>query len=503
MKTQAIIGGLLGLGFLLAAQAAPAAFDFDQLQARAKSLAARPYLASPSHVPGWLGAFSYDQHRAIMFDPAKAWWKPEGLPFQLQFYHPGWLFRQSVLMHELADGHEQPIAFSTGLFNYGDATTAGRIPPDLGFAGFRIHYALNQPDYLAEMASFLGASYFRAVPKGLQYGLSARGLAINTGEPVDEEFPRFEEFWVERPAPGATSITVFALLNSPSLAGAYRFRITPGIETVMEVKVCLYFRKMPAVLGVAPLTSMFQHGENTGWSRDDFRPEVHDSDGLLMQTGAGEWIWRPLTNPGRTCTATFVDRNPQGFGLMQRDRDFEHYDDPVANYHQRPNAWVEPVGNWGDGTVRLVEIPTPDETNDNIVAFWVPARLPTMGEPFALEYRLHWSGPGAARPPAGYVVATRQGAVLDHPDRRRFVVDFSGAVLEQGAAAPGLKPIVTVGAGASLVGEPYVSKIGPTGRWRAVFELTTDDSHRPVELRCFLRNNENVLTETWSHLWNP
>ena len=486
---------------MLALSASGAEFSFNALQARAKSLAARSYTPTPTRAPGWLQAYNYSQYSDIRFDAAHAWWKAEKLPFQLQFYHPGWLFKQPVQMHEVSEAQEKFIDFSPALFNYGGNKPIGPVPGNLGFAGFRIHYALNQPGYLDELASFLGASYFRALGAGMHYGLSARGLAIDTGEPGDEEFPRFEEFWVERPAADAKAITVFALLNSVSATGAYRFVITPGPETVMDVKAVLYLRRRPAVVGLAPLTSMFQHGENTGWSRDDYRPEVHDSDGLLMQTGSGEWIWRDLTNPVHTRTSAFTDQSPRGFGLLQRDRDFAHYDDVVANYHLRPSAWVEPVGDWGPWTVRLLEIPTPDETNDNIVACWAPAKLPAVGEPLAYEYRLHWYREAPGRPPAGYVASTRQGAVLDHPERRRFVVDFAGPDIDQ--HGPNLEAVVTVGAGAKLDNGIYVKKIGPSGVWRTAFVLVPDGSGRPVELRCFLRKDQIILTETWSHLWNP
>ena len=479
----------------------PAAFDFDQLQARARSLAAQPHVDTPSRAPRWLQAYTYSQYSDIRFEPGHTWWRTENLPFQLQFYHPGWLFKQPVQMHEVTGDRQSPIDFSSALFSYGSNQPPGPVPTDLGFAGFRIHYALNQPGYLDELASFLGASYFRALGEGMHYGLSARGLAINTGEPGDEEFPRFEEFWVERPAVGAKAITVFALLNSPSATGAFRFVITPGSETVMDVKAVVYFRGRPSVVGLAPLTSMFQHGENTGWSRDDFRPEVHDSDGLLIHNGAGEWIWRALNNPARTRTATFVDRSPHGFGLIQRDRDFAHYDDLYANYHHRPSAWVEPIGDWGPGSIRLLEIPTPDETNDNIVACWVPDNLPAPGEPLAYAYRLHWYTGTAGRPPAGHVASTRQGAVLHHPERRRFVVDFAGANLDQHGA--NLEAVVTIGAGARLDEGVFVQRIPPSAVWRAAFVLVPDGSGRPVEMRCFLRKDGNILTETWSYLWNP
>jgi periplasmic glucans biosynthesis protein len=496
--------GILFLGLLLAVggpHAGAKDFDFAALQNKARELATRPYAAPVSRVPDWLAGYSYLQHQAIRFDPGHAWWRADRLPFQLQFFHPGWLFKEPVQIHEVSGGREKLIPFDPALFIYGGKPLPGPVPPDMGFAGLRLHYALNHPGVMDELAVFLGASYFRSLAQGLHYGLSARGLAINSGGPETEEFPRFSEYWIERPAVGAASIKVMALLDSPSVAGAFQFVITPGKETVMQVKTVLYFRQLPAVVGLAPLTSMFLHGEVNGWSRDDFRPEVHDSDGLLMHTGAGEWIWRPLNNPARTRASAFADQAPKGFGLLQRDREFAHYDDVEANYHLRPSAWVEPIGDWGQGSVRLVELHSPDETNDNIVAFWVPARLPAAGEPLAYEYRLHWLGSDEGRPPAGYVVATRQGAVLDHPERRRIVVDF--ARLPEAPSRSDIEAVVSVGEGARLIGVGAVNWIAPAGIWRAVFELAADGTGRPVELRCFLRRDKQTLTETWSHLWTP
>jgi len=489
---------LLVLGMACAARVASGAdFGFADVRERARALAGAAYVAPTADLPAWMQALSYDQHRSIRFDPAHAWWRGDQQPFQLQFFHPGWLFKLPVKISEVIAGQARPVSFSRELYDYGKLPV-GPIPPGLGFAGLRIHYPLVRAT--DELAVFLGASYFRSIGRGLHYGLSARGLAIDTGEPGPEEFPRFEEFWIERPAPGAPAITLYALLNGPSVAGAYRFTIRPGDDTVMEVTAALYFRRHPAVVGLAPLTSMFQHGENTGWSRDDFRPEVHDSDGLLMNTGGGEWLWRPLTNPNGARVSSFQDRAPRGFGLVQRDREFAHYDDLEANYHLRPSAWVEPVGDWGAGAVRLLEFHTVDETNDNIVACWVPAALPAAGQPLEYSYRLHWTGALAGRPPGGYVVSTRQGVVLDHADRRRFIVDFAGLKPKPGERD--LKVDLTV-TGAKVVPSPGVQWIEPLKVWRVAFELVPDGAGRPVELRCFLREGDDVLTETWSNLWNP
>lgn len=499
--------GLLVAAVFCASMAAPghaADFGFAEVEQRARELVARPHVATEKRMPAWVTGLSYVQHRSILFDHGHAWWKAENLPFQLQFFHPGWLFNETVQVHEIVGGRAKLIGFDPELFRYGMVQPPKSAPADMGFAGLRVHYALDDPKAMSELAVFLGASYFRSVAQGLHYGLSARGLAINSGGPEPEEFPRFSEFWIERPRAGASAVTLYALLEGTSVTGAYRFIITPGKTTVMQVKATLFFRQNPATVGLAPLTSMFQHGENTGWSRDDYRPEVHDSDGLLLHTGAGEWIWRPLFNPKQARASAFFDESPRGFGLLQRDRTFVHYDDLEANYHQRPSAWVEPVGQWGKGAVRLVELSTPDETNDNIVACWVPAELPAPGEPLTFEYRLHWYGTDGPRPPAGYVVATREGAVLHHPERRRIVVDFAGpGIGDKDPKAPKLESVVTVGEGAKLFAVADVWHVAPTGVWRAVFELEPDGSGRPVELRCYLRRGDKGLTETWSNLWTP
>jgi glucans biosynthesis protein len=477
------------------ARAADEMFDFEVLRFRAKMLAAKPYVPpSPEQVPAWMRQLNYDQLRIIEFNAARSLWRREGLPFQVQFFHPGSIYDKVVEISELRGKRAEPVAFDRDLFDY-HTLKVGDVPDTLGFAGFRLLYPLNHAG--DELGAFLGASYFRLLCQRAAYGLSARGLALNSGEPV-EEFPLFREFWIERPAPNAKAIVVYALLDSESVAGAYRFVITPGADTTMQVRAVLFARKNVPVFGVAPLTSMFWRGENTSGRGDDFRPEVHDSDGLLINTGAGEWLWRPLTNPGAVRKATFNDENPRGFGLLQRDRNFENYQDLEARYQLRPSAWVEPVGKWGQGGIRLVELPTRDEFGDNIVAFWMPAQLPPPGEPIELAYRLHWFM-DQIHPPAGVATATRHGKYYE---TERFLVDFNSAYLDGHGEDPTIEPVVSVGPGAELT-HTAVQKNPFNGSWRVTFVLKPDGSGHPVELRCFLRKPPHVLTETWSYLWQP
>ncbi len=502
----------LGLAcmFLLGALQQLTAADpfFQNLNSEALRLAKAPYAPRESRVPAKLlnPEFTYDQYRDIRFDPKHAWWKDEALPFQLQFFHPGFIYAKTVQLSEVVDGAAKPIPFSTALFSYGPQSKLDALPSDMGYTGFRVHYSLNDPAYLDELIVFQGASYFRALGRGMRYGLSARGLAVDTAAPSGEEFPDFVSFYLVRPTKDADAIKLYALLDSPSVAGVYQFEINPGDETVTTVTATLYLRAGAEgkTLGLAPLTSMFWYGENSEHRFSDLRPEVHDSDGLLMERGNGERIWRPLTNPEQIRTSSFSDENPRGFGLSQRDRAYANYEDMEADYHLRPSTWVEPIGNWGAGSVRLVELSTPDETHDNIVAFWVPEKTYTALEPITFSYRLHWllENPEKMKR-SGHVLATRLGHSKTHePELRRFWVDFH---LPTDLDIPKGVPIeasVTVGDGAKLTHQTTQYN-HHNGTWRVAFSIRPDEGKKPVELRCFLRAGDDVLSETWSYLWTP
>ena len=231
-------------------------------------------------------------------------------------------------------------------------------------------------------------SYYRFLGRGQRYGLSARGLAIGAGAQVNEEFPFFREFWIETPDAASEHIVIHALLDGASATGAFRFDIFPGLETSVDASVTLFARKPIASLGMAPLSSMFLCGKNDHRFTDDSRGELHDSDGLLMHTGAGEWIWRPLSNPAVPAVSTFIDNNPRGFGLLQRDRNFDDYQDLDLAYELRPTYWIEPREGWGEGGVQLVELPTEDESNDNIVAAWAPKQNLDAGASTTYGYRI-------------------------------------------------------------------------------------------------------------------
>jgi glucans biosynthesis protein len=429
----------------------PGKFDYAWLKGAARDLAHRPYRPHGRALPRDVAALDWDQYQAIRFKPDHALWADDRLRFRIRLFHLGLFFKRPVRMFELAGGQAQELAYDPAMFDYGRSGLDGaRQPRDLGFAGFRVHVA---PDFDRDVAAFLGASYFRAVGAERQYGLSARGLAVDTALGRDEEFPDFTDFWFERPAPGANSVVVYAMLDSPSITGAYRFAITPGELLTMDVDAALYPRRQIERLGIAACTSMFQVGENDRRTARDWRPEIHDSDGLAMHRGNGEWIWRPLVNPATLRFSSFVDKDPQGFGLMQRDRDFDHYQDDGAFYEKRPSLWVQPKAAWGEGAVQLVEIPTVDETFDNVVAFWNPAHKPQRGQELLYGYRLYWGATAPVRPALATCVATRTGIGGTVGRKRRhwswrFVVDFAGGQLARiDLKTTTVEPVITARVG--------------------------------------------------------
>ena len=396
----------------------------------------------------------------------------------------------------VVENEVRKLDFSPSLFTYGRNKFGDKTPADLGFAGFRIAFPLHRKGEFNHVMVFAGASYFRAVSKGEVFGLSARGVAIDTGLPSGEEFPFFKEFWLERPAPSAHEMKLHALLDSPSLTGAYSFTIQPGERTIVNVRARLFFRKPVKELGIAPLTSMFFFGEEKPRPPQDWRPEVHDSDGLLMHSGTGEWLWRPLGNPEKLRISYFEFDNPRGFGLLQRDRDFRNYQDLEARHELRPNAWVVPNGAWGRGIVKLVEIPSPNETNDNMVAYWLPRGLPPEGQPLDLVYRIYFDGNGPTDLLVGRVTATRIGAG-DKEDWKRFVVDFEGGKIKTLPDSALVKAVVTLGQNGQLM-QQNVARNAVTGSWRLAFQVKPEKG-KPLEMRAYLQSGKDILTETWSY----
>lgn len=479
-------------------------FDYAWLKGKARSNAGKPFTKDDSKIPRSIKSLNWDQFQAISYRNDRALWEFEKLPFRVKFFHLGLYYQNAVNMFEVNNGKAREIAYDPELFDYGNSGLRGaQMPQNLGFAGFRVNF---HTDLARDVMAFLGASYFRAVGGDWQYGLSARGLAVDCGLATAEEFPRFTAFWMERPSANADSMVIYALLESPSVTGAYRFEVRPGKTLVMDIDAALYPRKTIEQIGIAPLTSMFRCGENECRARNDWRPEIHDSDGLSMWRGDGEWIWRPLTDPEQLRHNTFEDNNPRGFGLLQRDRNFDHYQDDGVFYERRPSLWVEPKSEWGKGKVQLVEIPTDDETSDNIVAFWHPDAPALAGQELLFSYRLHW---GAVMPfgsPLATVVATRTGPGGLPGQKRthfswRFVVDFHGGTLTMLAADT--KPKAVVSASSGKIELVSARPLDDIHGYRAMFDLQPDRGAQPINLRLYLSFEGQPLTETWLYQWVP
>ncbi len=481
--------------------------DMNYVEALAEKLSTQKWQspAEKNPVPALLKKLTYDQYRNIRFIPAKRLWTEESLPFRLSLFHLGYLFTEPVEINEFTAQHSQRIRFAPQLFDYTNSGITGAdLPDDLNYAGLRIHYPLNNPDVFDELGVFQGASYFRLLGREQIYGASARGLALNTGLEEPEEFPIFTRFWVGKPNKDDKKLLIYALMDSPSVTGAYEFIITPGTDTTADIRQTIFLRKEVKSLGIAPISSMFWFGENTTKPFDDFRPEVHDSDGLAMKLQTGEFVWRPVENkPGRKRILSFEANNLRGFGLLQRDRDFHNYQDLEALYHRRPGIWIEPVGDWGEGSVKLVEIPTVDELMDNIVVFWEPLNKPELNKPYRLAYRQKWTleqNPGLA---GGYAVATRSGTHSWEKGSRYVKVDFVGDKLNDLPLDVKLTPEVTVADPRIEVLDTMVQRNYLDKSWRVSFRLKPKDPNNvpeAVETRGFIRRGDDILTETWSSL---
>ncbi|MGI8569432.1 MAG: glucan biosynthesis protein [Methylocella sp.] len=484
---------------------APPKFDFDDVVRRARDLATAEFDSASPALPDALNKLDFDAWRDIRFRPGKAFLAANGSQFRLQLFHLGHLYRRPVTINTLRDGIPTPIPYAANLFDYGRTKIDKPLPVNLGFAGFRLHYPLNGPKVFDEVVAFLGASYFRFLGRDQRYGMSARALAVEAGTDK-EEFPFFREFWIETSEPNVDQATIYALLDSPSATGAYRFELYPGIDTAIEISAALFPRKPNVKFGLAPLTSMFFIGEDDHRFNEDFRRELHDSDGLLIHSGTGEWIWRPLRNPTKPEVSTFLDRDLRGFGLLQRDRDFDHYQDLDLAYEMRPSYFVEPRESWGEGRVELVELPTGHETNDNIVASFVPANTPEPGKPISYAYRIVASLNPAQLSPNGRTLNTYQttAAALGSadppvPGSRRLIIDFTGGDLAFYAADPQLVKVVPSASQGKIV-RSFIVPNAHTKGFRAVIDVQLDPG-QSADLRAFLRTGTRALTETWTFPW--
>jgi len=478
------------------------AFDLQTVIDKARSLASESYQA-PVVIPKFMRELSYDQYQDIRFDPEKSLWRESASRFQVMLLPPGLFYTHPVTINIVDAQGVRALPFRRDLFTCDDPDLAKRIPPDLGYAGFKLTYPMHGAEVHNQFLVFAGASYFRAVGRDNAFGLSTRGLALDTGLPSGEEFPAFVEYWLVRPSPEAKEMVFYALLDSPSMTGAYAFTITPGPTTNVVVKATIFARSPLKLPGFAPLTSMFYYGDNTARPRGEWRRQVHDSDGLLIHDGtSGEWLWRPLLNPRTLEMDFFAVTNVRGFGLLQRDRDFRDYLDTEAQYHLRPSAWVRPLGDWGKGRVVLVQLPSPNETNDNIVAFWTPAEPIAVGEPQSLDYTLQFGNAAIAGEPMGQAIKTlvgdgnRTGGGAS-AGAYRLIVDFAGGPLDRLTSRAKIVGSVTALEKGEVL-DHYVEHVPSQHCWRLSI-LAKPAAEGPLVLRAYLKREQETLTETWTY----
>ena len=511
-----VILALAGSGQTRARDVADITLDY--VAKRAEQRAHTPFKSPRANLPDFLRAdkLNYDKYREIEFRHERAFWADKDLPFRIEFFHPGYIYEEPVNINEFTLTAAQAVPFNQEWFNYRGLHIEKRIPPKTGYAGFRVLSQLNSPDKWDEVGAFVGASYFRLLGKGQSYGESARGLAIDCGETDrPEEFPIFTDWWLGQPSRDDDRLRLYAILDSVSCAGAYSFLIKPGDTTVVDIEAIIYFRddtmiragqedrKLPIkTLGMAPLTSMFWFGKSSQRKFDDYRPEVHDSDGLLMQFGK-EVLWRPLDNPPQMQHQRFAAKELRGFGLMQRERDFRSYEDLFNPYQSVPSVWVEPQNGWGEGELNLVELATQYEGLDNVVVFWDPKNKPQPMQPYRFSYQLSWTKDEVKVPVKQRVVSTRLGVDPRNPQQREFVIDFAGT--KPGGVTENTPPqaIASCSTNAAVVEAPvYRNPYDET--WQVIMKVAPKPGNKdPVDIRCTLQQGEEVLSETWTYLWNP
>jgi glucans biosynthesis protein len=517
---------ILTIGLALAGWSAigeeSAVVNLDYVAQRALERAQKPFHSPRADLPKVLQQdnLNYDKYREIRFRRDKALWTEDDLSFRIEFFHPGYIYHEPVHIYEFTATHVQPIRFVQDFFDYGNLDIANEIPLKTGYAGFRVLYPLNKTNQLDELGAFLGASYFRLLGKDQHYGMSARGLALNCGESDrPEEFPIFTDWWLGKPHKDDDALRLFAILDSVSCVGAYEFLIRPGKTTVADVDAVLYFRTTNTVhkvdpnhkpivtIGLAPLTSMFWFGKNSERKFDDYRPEVHDSDGLLVKMNNGEILWRPLDNPSIMRHQIFSAPDIRGFGLFQRERSFDAYQDSFNFCQLEPSVWVEPH-NWGDGDLHLVELSTGYEGLDNIVAFWDPKNKPAPLQPYHFSYTLYWQmGEADFKLSENRVVSTRIGLDPSCTDCRQIIIDFAGpkldAIPEDASENEWPQAIANCSTNAMILNNQVIPN-PDLKTWRVILKMQPKPGNvDPVDLRCTLQKGTNILSETWTYQWSP
>ncbi len=471
------------------------AFDFAMVVDRARALARKPHETTQAALPGAFADLTYDQYVSIRPRAGTAVWGDENVGFAIEPLHRGFLFTAPVTINVVEGGVARRLGYSAGQFDFGKVQPPADLA-DIGFSGFRVLHARGGRG-LADSAIFQGASFFRALANGQNFGLTARALMIRTADPRGEEFPAIRDVWIEKPSLANDVMVIHALVDSDSMTGAYRFTLRPGDVTIIDTECTLFTRSPADFYGLGGMTAMFLFGPNNRRNVDDVRDGVYDVSGLQILNGNGEWLWRPVVNPSTLQVSVFLDANPRGFGLLQRQRAFDMLEDDEQRWELRPSLWIEPISDWGEGSVQLVEIPTDTENNDNILCFWRPKAVLDPAAETSFAYRQFWCWTPPDRPPLAVATDTRVGRA-GGSRRRRFVVEFTGDGLADPALARDVKPMLTASAGtvASLRLFPSPER----KMCRALFDLDFG-GETLSELRLVLASGGKPVSETWLYRW--
>lgn len=475
---------------------APPPFSRDQITDLARALAAKPYAAPGTNLPAPFASLSYEQFVGIKTRPESAVWAGEKKGFSIEPLHRGNIFTAPVDLFIVENGASTRLGYDQNRFDYGALKVTENLP-DIGYSGFRVLHAPpgGEP---AELAIFQGASFYRAVAAGQNLGVTARGLSIRTADPRGEEFPAFRTFWIEKPALGDNALVIHALLDSPSVAGVYHFTVRPGEATIVDTELTLFPRTNVDHYGLAGFAAASLFSPLDARRRnDDLRPMAAAVCGLQMLTGAGEWLWRPVSNREELQFSSFMDVNPKGFGALVRERDISAWQDDDQHWERRPSLWIEPLGEWGEGAMQLVEIPSESETNENIVAYWRPKAPLVGGAQATFAYRQFWCWEPPARPPLAVAVEARSGKG-PHAKLRRFVVVFSGDALADPQQTARLSAALTTSPGSATNVRTFLDPRAKT--CRVVFDVDPAGENY-CEMRLVLRAGETPISETWLYRW--
>lgn len=479
---------------------APPRFDQSDVADMARSLAKQPFKApSAPPLPDAFAALTYDHYVEIKNNPNAAIWAKDHVGFALEPLHRGFIFSTPMQINLVEEGVVRRLAYDSTLFDFGHLTPPANVP-DIGFSGFRVLQPSDGGSF-SEVAIFQGASFFRALARGQNFGTFARGLSIRTADPRGEEFPIFRAVWIERPTLASNALVIHALLDSDSLTGSYRFTIRPGDATIIDTECTLFPRVAIDHFGLATMTATSLFGPIDRRRSDDIRPGVFELAGLQMLTGRGEWLWRPVSNRADLQISSFVDENPSGFGFLQRDRDFDHFQDDDQHWEMRPTLWIEPIGDWGAGSVTLVEIPSVSEVNQNVIAYWRPTAPLAAGSETAFAYRQFWCWSPPAGPGLASVVTSRGGRTPGAPAnsrRRRFLVEFTGNMFADTQRAADINANLSVSPGSIISVRTFLSRERKS--FRVLFDVDPGNETYS-EIRLLLQAQGNPISETWLYRW--